>query len=128
MSKTTRNLLVAIPIASLTLLTATAPATATPAPFLRVDKTTVSPGMVVHVSAYCGRREGLNHVGSAAFAPTGHDGPYQGNGGVVVFTERTPGGGEGYAEIRADAVPGTYYVGQRCGGGNAGGLTLTVTP
>lgn len=96
--------------------------------YLHLDRTTVATGDTVHVSAKCDDGEGLNFVGSEAFTPTGDDGPYQGNGGVVPFHDRSDGSATGETVIRADVAPGVYHVGQRCGGGNAGGVDLTVTP
>ncbi|GAA1946908.1 hypothetical protein [Amycolatopsis minnesotensis] len=96
--------------------------------YLHLDRTTVTTGDTVRVVARCSDGEGLNFVGSEAFSPTGDDGPYQGNGGVVPFHDEADGGLKGSTVVRADVAPGVYHVGQRCGGGNAGGVDLTVTP
>ncbi|PXY32241.1 hypothetical protein [Prauserella muralis] len=101
-------------------------ASATAPAFLVVDKSTVAPGELVRVSAGCPLGEGVNHVGSAAFAPTGHDGPYSGNGGVARLTAQAAGAAAGRAVIRPDAAPGRYDVTLRCGGGHAGTTTLDV--
>jgi len=95
-------------------------------PYLKLDRTIVSTGDHIKVFARCGGGELLNLVGSEAFAPTGADGPYEGNGGVAHFTARIDDGLEGEATIRDGIAPGHYHVGQRCGGGNAGGAELTV--
>ncbi|MFI6024352.1 hypothetical protein [Amycolatopsis magusensis] len=105
---------------------AAAPAGATPTgSFLKLDKEIVRAGEQVRVVAGCGV-DGLNFVGSAAFAPTGQDGPYTGNGGVAVFDVRTTAVSWGSATVRADAMPGSYQVSERCGGGHAGSKELTV--
>lgn len=97
--------------------------------YLRLDKPIVTAGETVGVLAGCGEDEILGTVGSAAFAPTDQDGPYEGNGGAVVFSSRSEGGeASGHATIRSDAAPGTYHVGQRCSGGNTGGAQITVLP
>jgi hypothetical protein len=96
--------------------------------YLRLDHMTVHKGDLVHVVAGCGDGGLLNLVGSEAFAPTGQDGPYDGDGGVAVFTRQANGLAVGAATIRADIAPGRYHVGERCGGGNAGGLTITLRP
>lgn len=103
-------------------------ASADPEASLQLDKTSVAPGDTVNVVATCGAGEGVNMVGSEAFAPTGQDGPYTGNGGTAVFGDDQRGDEkQGIATIR-DVGPGTYHVGQRCGGGNAGGLEIHVLP
>ncbi|MBK1783978.1 hypothetical protein [Prauserella cavernicola] len=114
------------PVAVLACLLTASPATADAT--LLVDKSIVSPGEVVHVTAKCPYAEGISHVGSPAFAATGADGPYAGNGGVAVLTARSGGFGIGRAEIRADIAPGVYPVVLRCGGGNAGTVELTIPP
>ncbi|WP_157357338.1 hypothetical protein [Amycolatopsis nigrescens] len=96
--------------------------------YLELDRTTVAQGETVNVLARCDTGEALNLVGSEAFAPTGQDGPYEGNGGVAVFTREVAGNLEGQAGIRTDVAPGTYRVTERCGGGNAGGVDITVLP
>ncbi|AXB46891.1 hypothetical protein [Amycolatopsis albispora] len=93
--------------------------------FLTLDKEIVRAGEQVRVLAGCGV-EGLNLVGSTAFAPTGQDGPYTGNGGVAVFAVRSSALSWGTATVRADAAPGVYQVSERCGGGHAGSRELTV--
>ncbi|WP_158881177.1 hypothetical protein [Amycolatopsis anabasis] len=108
-------------------LLATAPTASAGQPAeLRLDRTTVAYGEALHVLARCDEGETLNHVGSEAFVPTGDDGPYEGNGGVVKFTRFSDAGAEGDTTIRNDIAPGTYHVGLRCGGGNAGGSEITV--
>jgi hypothetical protein len=107
-----------------TAITNTAEETA----YLRLDRTVAHEGDSVKIFARCGAGELLGLVGSEAFAPTGQDGPYEGNGGVARFTARIDDGLAGEATIRRDIAPGHYHVGQRCGGGNAGGLELTVIP
>ncbi|PXY17211.1 hypothetical protein BAY59_37270 [Prauserella coralliicola] len=119
------RLALSVPVAALACTLVTAPAAASSVLF--VDKSTVSPGEVVHVTARCPLAEGINHVGSPAFTATGHDGPYTGNGGVAVLTEHVGGVGSGHARIRTDAAPGTYPVVLRCGGGHAADVQLTVT-
>lgn len=110
------------------LLASTGVAAADTGAYLRLDHTTVHRGELVHVVAGCGDGSLLNLVGSEAFAPTGQDGPYDGDGGVAVFTRQANGLAVGAATIRADIAPGRYHVGERCGGGNAGGLDLTLRP
>ncbi|MFF5986374.1 hypothetical protein [Prauserella flavalba] len=119
------RLALTVPVAVLVYALVAAPASA--GSLLLVDKSTVSPGGVVHVTARCPLAEGISHVGSPAFTATGHDGPYTGNGGVAVFTEHVGGMGSGHARIRSDAAPGTYPVVLRCGGGHAAEVPLTVT-
>jgi hypothetical protein len=119
----------AITVAALAgLLASTGTASAGTGAYLRLDHTTVHRGELVHVVAGCGDGSLLNLVGSEAFAPTGQDGPYDGDGGVAVFTRQADGLLSGAATIRADIAPGRYHVGERCGGGNAGGLDLTLRP
>jgi hypothetical protein len=101
-------------------------AVADTAPFVHLHPTVVSAGDRVNVTAGCGDSgEGLNWVGSHAFAPTGNDGPWEGNGGVARITKVVNGTYYGYATI-ANVQPGSYWVGERCGGGNAGGVYISV--
>ena len=102
-----------------------ASAGAAPVPSLHLDHASYAPGQVVKLSVSCAG-DGLNYVGSTAFKPTGHDGPYTGNGGTAKITSQQGGELHGYAVIAPHAKPGKYDVGQRCGGGNAGGTELTV--
>ncbi|MGC7095879.1 hypothetical protein ACPZ19_14500 [Amycolatopsis lurida] len=122
MSTLRRALIVSTAILALTAGTASAAPTGS---FLRLDKEIVRAGEQVRVVAGCGV-EGLNLVGSTAFAPTGQDGPYTGNGGVAVFTVRSSALSWGTATVRADAMPGVHPVSERCGGGHAGSRELTV--
>lgn len=121
--------LAALSIAGLStagVLGTAAVASAADVPSLHLDQRTYAPGEVVELSADCAG-DGLNFIGSAAFAPTGHDGPYTGNGGVATITAQRDGVSRGHAVIAADTEPGDYHVGQRCSGGNAGGVMITVT-
>jgi hypothetical protein len=94
---------------------------------LHLNPTTATQGELIKIFATCGADEGLNYVGSEAFQPTGGQGPYApGGGGIAKITKRHNGRYYGYVFVRNDIAPGTYHVGERCGGGNAGGVDLTV--
>lgn len=94
-----------------------------PRDWIRVTPSRVAPGGTVHVTGRCNPNE-TGYIISQAFV---HDAQHDFAGvGAVDLKADASGRYSAQARISLTATPGVYHVGARCGGGNAGGTTLTV--